>query len=544
MTVTLIWLTSIWLTALAQAPAQAAQQPSALAAQQPSTKLATVSGTVLHGVNKQPLRKAEVRLVAGGQGRSMVVATGEEGRFEFKDVEPGVYFLTGRRNGFVEGSGSGPRGNPGTRIEVGSKDLSGLRVELTPQAIIAGRVVDEDGEPLQGILVQAVGSQPFRTQRRLLPLTAVQTDDRGEFRLLNLNPGAYLLQFTPSRWGGGPTGATEDDPGLGYVPMYYPGVNDARQAEKVRVSAGAELSGFQLRLTRTRVVRLRGRILDPDGQPLKQFFLQLLPRDSPVMGFTPPQMNRLRDGAFEVRNVVPGAYSMLVRTQGGPRGGLGYREPIDVGSRDMVDLVIRLTPPTTVSGRVELPPNASIDVARLRVGLMDAQTSLSIGDTLVRADGTFQLDNVPPGPYRIQMPLPDGAFVASIRAGEQEILGQEFHVPSAGAPPVRIQLSTDVGTVSGAIFEDSKPVPDLKVVLLPADKALWRADRIRTVTADSAGRFTFKSAAPGDYTVYAFRELEPGIWEDEEEFRRFEAGGKKVAVRKGATETLEVNPVP
>jgi protocatechuate 3,4-dioxygenase beta subunit len=518
--------------------------------------LPAIRGTVISATTKEPLRKAEVRLDGGRGSGAQVAVTGPDGRFEFKNVSPGTYGITARRNGFVV---SGPGGGgmmgpamarmpsrPSARVEVSGEDVSGIVIPLVPQSVIAGKILDEDGEPLQGVVAQALTMRGVRGERRLMPAASVTTDDRGEFRLTNLNPGSYILQVSPARWGGAPAQAAENDLALGYVPMYYPGNYDPGQAERIRLSAGTELAGLQIRLSRTRVYRLRGRVLDPDGQPARQYSLQLVPAELPSFGPRAEQVNRMPDGSFEVRNVVPGSYMLVVRTQTGDArrvNPVGHKELLQVGSQDIDNLVIRMNPVSAVTGRVKLSsPMDGFDPGRIQISLTDPLLFFGGANANVQADGTFRLEGVAPGSYRLAIAVPfETVYVDSIRMGGTSIPGRDIEIPAGGGQPIEVVLDHGGGAVDAKAMLGDKALPGASIVLLPRDKRLWGTSRVRIAKTNSEGAAAIANVAPGDYLAFAFDEYEDGVWEDDEQFRLFESKGTKLSISKGQSATVTLN---
>src|SRR5207248_8888823 len=64
---------------------------------------------------------------------------------------------------------------------------------LIPWGVIAGRVLDEEGEPLPWAQVSALREVYSNGKRRLSPEALVPTNDLGEFRLFGLKPGRYFV---------------------------------------------------------------------------------------------------------------------------------------------------------------------------------------------------------------------------------------------------------------------------------------------------------------------------------------------------------------
>ncbi len=78
--------------------------------------------------------------------------------------------------------------------------ITGLAFALKKGGVIAGRIVDARGEPLQEITVAALRSPSSgdeRTPGAGRTRQMAQTDDRGEFRLADLAEGRYVVIATP-----------------------------------------------------------------------------------------------------------------------------------------------------------------------------------------------------------------------------------------------------------------------------------------------------------------------------------------------------------
>ena len=132
-------------------------------------------------------------------------------------------------------------------------------LRLTPHGVIAGRVLDEDGEPVERVQVSTMRYQSFRGSGNCC-LRGGMTDDLGEYRIFGLAPGKYCASARYQQRG---FMAAEDrtaggKPDEDYVPTYYPGTNDPAGAVLVAVTAGSVLGGTDT-LRKARTVRVRGR---------------------------------------------------------------------------------------------------------------------------------------------------------------------------------------------------------------------------------------------------------------------------------------------
>ena len=99
--------------------------------------------------------------------------------------------------------------------------------QLVPQAVITGKVLDEDGEGMANEPVRALRYVYRGGKRQWTQVATAQTSDIGEFRLPNLEPGQYLVSASPRNGGmnrrplqtGEPLPATPD---MMYAATYHP----------------------------------------------------------------------------------------------------------------------------------------------------------------------------------------------------------------------------------------------------------------------------------------------------------------------------------
>src|ERR1022692_189678 len=162
----------LWLAGAAVGPTQT---------QPPKTdeKPASVQGEVRNSVSGMPIERAHVslrRYNSGGFDKYGAL-TNAEGKFRITGVPAGSYQVTLERVGYV----------PPLEVTRGTVTLSpdekkdNLQLKLVPLGAISGRVLDADGQPVEGLQVHA--EQGERTMR------SGATDDRGQYRIGGLGPG-------------------------------------------------------------------------------------------------------------------------------------------------------------------------------------------------------------------------------------------------------------------------------------------------------------------------------------------------------------------
>lgn len=521
-------------------------------------KKASVEGVVLNALTGEPLRRAQVvmrqvgaagMVRAGGSPvmpRSPGIATSTDaaGKFALANVEPGKYFLSAERSGFLRGEYGAKRpGKPGTSIDVqagaAKRDLT---IKLTPQGIVAGHVFDDEGEPLQNVFVQVLQKRYLGGASRLLPSAAATTNDRGEFRVLDIEPGRYIL-IARQRGGVADTlagGQAE----MGFAPTYYPGVTSGGQAGIVEVSAGRESGGLDMRLQRARLFRIRGQVVDAAGTPVKQVMVEAIPRDNPFAGGLNNAFVHEADGRFDLANLPPGSYTVVARSMASGREGGApsmATQPVEVGEHNIEGLLLTLTPGIAVNGTVVVEGGGAVKLDSLRVSLIPSMMMMSGGEGTAKGDGTFSIPNISPGTYRIGVMHPGiDAYVKSVKAGGQQVDEQEFEIPAA-AQELVVTLSTAAGKVTGTVNNKDGPVSQATVVLLPAEQAKRRESNVKVTTTMQNGSFTFGGLAPGEYKVFAWEDVESGAWLDPEYLKPLESKGSDVKVQASGNSTLNLD---
>lgn len=543
-----------WIPAFALLGVALAQTPAPV-----ETEKATLEGTVIHALTGEPLRRAYVtlrvragrasggrRAGAGMAGPAGTTSTDASGRFVLANVEPGQYVLSAERNGFLRAEYGATRvGGNGTALEVSAgavkRDLS---IKLTPQGVVAGRVFDEEGEPMQGVFVQVLHRRYLRGGARWIPTASGETNDRGEFRVLNVEPGKYMVAARYGRVAGPVTEATgEGQAETGYALTYFPGVASASQAAMVEVTAGRESGGLEMRLPRSRMYRVKGQVLDASGGPARRAIVQAMPRDAVYS--TSARMGPIREGGqFEITNLVPGSYTLVARSMDGGRdSSLTAVQAVELGEHNMEGIVLSLSSGVAIPGQVTVEGGATVSMQGIRVGLTPAVVQLPSSAAAVKEDGTFTIGNVSPMRYKVSVSKKDdGTYVKSVKVGGQEVGGAEFEIAAGAAPAVVVTLSGNGGQVTGMVGESGSPVAKATVVLVP-EESRRSEENFRTATTGENGSFTMAGIAPGEYRAFAWEDVESGAWLDPEFLKLVESKGSAVKVQAGAASNVSLEAI-
>src|SRR6187399_545661 len=127
----------------------------------------------------------------GGGGGQNQTTTADDGSFEFLNVNPGQYQVAVERDGFISQEyGQRAWNGRGTPITLAAgQRVASLSIQLVPTGTIAGKILDEHGDPLPRVQVQALTYQYLNGVRTLVTGRQEMTNDQGEYRLYWLNPG-------------------------------------------------------------------------------------------------------------------------------------------------------------------------------------------------------------------------------------------------------------------------------------------------------------------------------------------------------------------
>ncbi len=507
----------------------------------PQEQTCLVEGQVLNASTGEPLKKVQVLLrpVTSSAEAPYGALTNPAGQFAIAGVAPGRYILMADRAGFVRA----PSRRPEILALSAGQRLKDVSVRLIPHGVIAGRILDEDGDPVHNTSVQALRWSYMQGRRTLVPAASGNTNDLGEYRLPGLPPGRYYINATYRAFAAQPR-AGNAGPEENYAVTYHPATADPAAAVPIPVEAGNTIRGIDITLRRTRTVRISGRATAGGAGPANMLVF-LAPRDRAQRRES--QTARLQpEGAFEIRGVAPGAYTLAAHWyQDGKR--YSASQPLDVGSSNIDGIRLTLAPGIEIEGRVRAGDGGEVRNRGLRVALQpvdDVAFTASMGG-LVKEDGTFSLTGLDPGPSMVQVfGLPENHYVKSVRLGENEWVEGVVNV-SAGGGPLEVLLSPNAAQVEGFVFDEKQqPAPGAVVVLAPDERRRARTDLFRTTVADQNGRFVLKGLAPGDYRLFSWTEIEPGAAQDPEFLKPYERSAQAVTVRENGRETAHLKLLP
>jgi protocatechuate 3,4-dioxygenase beta subunit len=544
--------------------------PLALAAQTKPGDSCSVSGQVSNAATGEPVRRAMVSLRridmspgvtniqittdAAGQF-SNTASTDAAGQFSISGIAPGKYRLSAERSGFINAQ-YGARGpnKPGTllTLEPGQKS-SDLSMRLTPQGVIAGRVLDEEGEPVANVDVQVLRQQYMQGRKQMARTGGASTNDLGEYRVFGLPPGRYYVSANFRQNGMQPQADDE------YVTTFFPRTTDPAAAAPMDVAPGAQLRNIDIPLAKMHTVTVRGHVTAEvrslaggDTPQRPNLNVMLSARSTAIVGggfargapVTP-------EGTFEFRSVTAGSYFLIGALNITGRA-LSARLPIEVGGSNLEGLSLTIRGGVPVTGRVRVEGETTASLAQVRLNLLPAEPgAIQFGPMptqQLKEDGAFQMDDVATDRYMVSVNgLPEGFYVKSVRSANVDVTAQGLDVAGASPAALDVVLSPNAAQVTGTVLDPKtqKAAPMMMVVMVPQEKE--RRDResfYRTSTTDLSGQFTFKSVPPGEYRVYSWEEVDYGAWMDPDFLKPLESRGEPVSLQESARPAIQVNLIP
>jgi len=515
-----------------------------------------ISGTVVEGESGDGVRKAIVTLTLESDPPQWATArTDGSGHFQFDGLPAGKYTLSATKGTEAKIYGAKNEHELGNVITLADGEIrGGVTLRFVREASIEGRVFDSDGEPLADASVMLL-----RRGRDLgVPIVVNErgdaTDERGEYRFTNINPGRYYIHVSPGgmRFGGTPS--------TGRIPVdqYYGGARDSKDASPIHISGGEQLSGIDFHLISEPAVHIRGQVLgvreppesEPQQAPRKAgngnaprgpaVEVQISPADGERARATRGTIARGPEYRFDMPGMVAGRYRIVAHLQSGVKT-YGASQIVDVHP-ETADIALTLAPAVDVHGTLRVEGQAG--AGSLHVRLRGAGNVGNVVTAEPGRDGRFTLAQVTPGEWNVEVdPLPPG-FLKAVRFSDKDVRFATFEVGADSDAALNIVVSMSTASIDGEIDAGASDAVRAGVVVARADQYHTFTRFYYTAEADSDGKFHLKGIAPGKYKVFALERMKADAFRDPEAVDQLDELGETVDLREGATGKAHPKLIP
>jgi len=509
----------------------------------------TLHGSVVNSLTREPMAKVQVhvmRRAPEGLTTAYGALTDDSGRFSVAPIATGTYYLRPERAGFLLADSV-----PSVEIKPG-EPVADCRLEMSPRALVSGRITDAAGDPLQGVAVRAESVAGKDILLSFLLAGKGTTDDRGNYRI-SVPPGKYRIRAEVESYPSGESDEirTDGSPAAVLPATWFSQARSAEAATPIEAIAGRETSGTDVRMLPPVALSISGMVSGlPGGTTATVNVNALVYRGNAVY-----DIETGSDGSFSRTGLAPGTYYLYAVIR--PSNLRRAVSEVRLADTPFENLELALHPIAPLAGTLEAPPG--MNSGSLRVQLEPLTGSLLPSrSALVGADGAFEIKTVEPERYRVSVrPLPADAYVKSVRLGGTPMPYGVLDLRSgAGRDALKIAVSRGAAQIDGTILGKSAVGWDRtgRIVLLadgadPRDGPGSIAEGAdpqggnRNIQPDSDGTFSFKSVPPGRYRLFALDMVSPGAARSADAIRTALAHVAVIVVQEGDRLTRDVRPL-
>jgi len=531
-----------------------------------SDQKCALSGHVTAAGTSEPLNKATVHLQAASAAHSYVAVSNPDGSFQMLNVNPGSYRLWADHDRFLSaGYGTHFENRFGSVLTLkAGQQLTNLDIVLRPQAVIAGKVVDEDGDPTTADAVQVFAQRWVDGKLSYQMQSSEQIDDRGQFRIADLAPGKYVLcaqaraPETEEIQSGG-------KPNIGPVTTFYPSATNLEDATLIEVHSGQELEGIEIRMRSMRTFHVRGKVTGtlPQGVNREALEVVVAPQLTNGMYFAGGR-SVSKTGAFDIAGVGPGTYQILVFafTRGAGPAAIA-QAPVSVAATDINGLNLAIIPPGTVRGRVSVEGTATRgsdqwNSANINVSLSGANRSISFGpahNASADANGAFTINDIDAGSYKLHVSgAPNSTYLKSVVLNAQEVTGKMIDLSEGGSNELDLVFRYGAADVSGTVqFAQSggatqeasaaNAASSATVVLVPDDSERSESG-MKFSELDQNATFHISGVTPGSYHVYAFEDIDEDLLKNPAVVKAISDKGSGLEIQENDSKQIQLSAIP
>lgn len=522
----------------------------------PPPGTATIRGHVFAADTGEPLRKAQVRIVANEIRENRLTTTDVNGAYEFTEVRPGRYTINATKGSYVSMSYGQARSTDAPKpLEILDRQtVERLDLSLPRGGVITGRIVDDFGEPMSDVQVSPQRYQFVQGRRTLMMSGRISlTNDLGEFRLFGIAPGQYYIEATWRQMNMTPNPGPAER--LTFPPTFFPGTTDAAEAQRLTIGAGQEIRDLVMAIRPAKAARVTGTVTGADGKPMTPGMVMAMRTSG--MGVDVAGNGPVRpDGTFAINALAAGEYTLRAQRNGMTADGPEFATAtITVNGEDVSDVHLVATRPSAASGRIVVDPAAAQQLPKT-ITLALFPWSMGFGmmgppppPVRVADDYSFVM-KAPPGVMRVSLggfgPPPVGWSIRSIHINGVDVTdtGIEFKA-NEDISGVEVELTNKLTTVSGTVSSGGNLMKDYTVIVFAQDREKWTgmSRYIAIGRPDQDGRFKTGNLAPADYYAIAVDRIDAGQWTDPDFLESIRSRASTLSLMEGETKVVDLKLV-
>jgi hypothetical protein len=497
----------------------------------------TVSGQVVNSVTGQPIAGALVQV-----GAEHAVLTDREGQFEFPGVDGSFSGELATKPGYfaehhqtIDLSGRGQGNQP-------------IILKLVPEAIVFGKVLDQNGQPLQGLRVQLKMLQIRDGLRHWQQRDSTTTNVEGEYRFFELQAGKYSLS-TAFQIDGSPDAQSA----AAFAPVVYPPMS-GNEESALNLSPGDHVEA-NLNPPTQNLYPVTGHIEGQSAQGVR------FEAERSTGGMISPVV-RFNRFAGDFRLMLPsGSYRLKLHAFIQREQGFATRE-ISIGEAPLKNLSITLAPLATVPVEIEYQgSNPSSQEAQApppffaNVGLEESDPS-GLGRTFNAqppqpsnpASDSLAIRDLEPGEYRlVSRPAPPW-YLASAVCGSLDLKRDPMIIAgSAAGCSIHAVLRNDSATLNWSINANGQGSQGKQIFVyaMPLDNLVQSISMVSAQPQgpSDVGEGSLEGLAPGRYLVMALDHAEELPYREPELVPRYLSEGKEVTLTANGKSEVQLDVV-
>ena len=482
----------------------------------PNKTSGSISGRIT--VDGRPKAGLVVELLAtdtNGPRRPIAKAiTTKSGKYVLANVASGTYDVSPSTPTFVVPN-EGRAGQSGRSVAIDQgESIKGIDFDLISKGSIRGRVLDVNGEPVKGQIVELIlrGENNYSRSFYSSAPGEHQTNDEGVYRISGVPPGRYIVKVGTAY---GLAGSGRREKSRVYYPeTFHPNADEPSKATVVEVASGREITDVDITVSRPlKLYEIVGQLIALEtGAPVANVGLEIVTtnangKESTHMG---GGVRSDANGEFRITNALPGHYVVAPEND---RVSNTYGDPIsfDVKDADVTGLKIPLHTASTISGIVTIEgsvdlPGANVLSEVMIIAHTSANNMMSSSvSTRVNADGGFRIAGIRPGKVRLSSFLAPMGHPLPLEILRIESNGSEWRDgvdvrPGEDISGLRLVLGIGNSVLRGDVKIEGGPLEGVNLYVL---YRLTNGDPTSFYRAelDTRGHFVIKGLTPGEYEL-------------------------------------------